>query len=184
MSDAAVFFAIVFGGLALWFLIGREKPARYRRKTLLTGRERDFYYRLRRALPDCLVFPRMSVSALIEPTGIGRLRESARAYIEGQKVGYAVFDMEMRLVSVIELDHGVRLGRRITARDAIFASAGIPIVRFQTRHLPSEANIRSTIFSRPNTRSAAPVHSTPDHSAVIEFKPQKTPWRNTRNVHI
>ncbi len=184
MSDAAVFFAIVFGGLVLWFLVGREKPARYRRKTLLTGRERDFYYRLRRALPDCLVFPRMSVSALIEPTGIGRLREAARAYIEGQKVGYAVFDMEMQLVAVIELDHGVQLGRRTTARDAIFAGAGIRIVRFQTRHLPSEANIRSTIFSRSNNQSAASVHNRADQSDVIEFKLQKTPWRNTHNVHI
>ncbi|WP_292934279.1 DUF2726 domain-containing protein [Noviherbaspirillum sp.] len=184
MSETTVFFTIVCGGLLLWFLFGREKPARYRKKNLLTGRERDFFYRLRRALPDCLVFPRMPLSALIEPTGIGRVRKTAHAAIEGLKVGYAVFDMDMRLVAVVELDHGVRMSRRAAAREAYLDRAGIRIVRFPARKLPSETNIHATIYARSASQNGARVSEATAQSDVIEFIPQRSPWRNTLNAHM
>ncbi len=184
-KETIVFFGIVFGGLLLWFIFGRDRPARYRTKNLLTGRERDFFYRLRRALPDCLVFARMPLSALIEPTGIGSMRKAAHAAIEGLKVGYAVFDMNMQLVAVVELDHGVRLSRRATVRDAYLAGAGVRVVRFPARRLPSEANIHATIYSRPDLAGKGrPGRGERGGGEVIEFVPQRSPWRNTANVHI
>ncbi|HJV87852.1 MAG TPA: DUF2726 domain-containing protein [Noviherbaspirillum sp.] len=181
--DAIVFFGIVFGGLLLWFIFGRDKPARYRTKNLLTGRERDFFYRLRRALPDCLIFPRMPLSALIEPTGVGSARQAAHAMIDGLKVGYAVFDMGMRLVAVVELDHGVRPSRRATARDTYLAGAGIQVVRFPARRLPSETNIHATIYSRPASAGKGLPSGSHAQGELIEYVPQRSPWRNTANVH-
>ena len=50
-----------------------------------------------------------AVSALIEPAGSGPARKAALDRIKAEKVGYAVFDEQMELMAVVELDHRVHL---------------------------------------------------------------------------
>lgn len=180
--EAIVFATIVLGGLLLRLILGRKAPALYRRKAVLTGGEREFFYRLQQALPECVVCPQVAMSALLEPTGIGKFRQAAVASINGKKVGYAIFDRDMQLIAVVELDHRTRTSRRAAARDAYFASAGIKTIRFQSKRLPSETKIRSSIFTR--TAGGASSTYTADRNAEIEFVRPETPWRNTINAHI
>ena len=164
--------AIVFGGLLLWLFIHRERPLRFRAKAALTGVEREFFFRLRDALPSCQVCPQLAVSALIEPAGIGAARQRALECIAGQRVGYAVFDGDMQLIAVVELDHHSRTTRRDATRDQYFSSAGIRTVRFKAKCLPSELNIRKHIFARaePGGRSHYD-YDKGEREAGIEFKP-------------
>lgn len=177
MSEIILFVVIVFGGLLLWLATGRERPARYRKKRLLTGGEREFFERLRQALPECRVCPQVAVSALIEPAGSGPVRKAALGNISGQKVGFAVFDEQMDLLAVVELEHRSRTSRKALARDACFANAGIRTIRFKARRLPSEAKIRGSVFSRGALPRRA-VRATAD----IEYVRPENPWRNTANA--
>lgn len=177
--ETFVFVSIVFAGLVGWFVMTRVKPVCYRKKPVLTGGERDFYFRLRSALPECHVCPQVAVAALIEPSGMGRLRQRAVSALGGKRVGYAVFDENMDLLAVVEFAHRSRPTRMERAREACFASAGIRTVRFQAKRIPSEGKIRSSIFARKTSKSIAQVD--PAHND-LEFR--KTPWRNTLNAHM
>lgn len=183
MNEAVVFAAIVLGGLFLWFATGRQKAPRYRKKSLLTGGEREFFYRLRQALPECVVCPQVAASALLEPAGIGPARQAAADYIAGRRLGYVVFDEDMSLLAVVELSHRSRRSRKDAARDAYFADAGIRTVRFSASRLPSEAKIRSRIFSRDARPRPAEPAGNAERAAVIEYARPETPWRNTVNAH-
>lgn len=178
--ETFVFVAIVLAGLLGWFAMTRMKPARYRKKTVLTGRERDLYFRLCQALPECHVCPQVAASALIEPAGMGKVRQRAISALGGKRVGYAVFDQDMDLLAVVELAHRSRPARIERAREACFASAGIRTVRFQAKRLPSEGKIRASIFDRRSARSASRQRLDPE--GELEFR--KSPWRNTVNAHI
>lgn len=178
--ETFVFVSIIFIGLLAWFTMARADSTRYRKKTVLTGGERDFFFRLRNALPECHVCPQVAVSALIEPSGMGRLRQRAVSSLGGKRVGYAVFDENMELLAVVELAHRSRPTHVEKAREACFASAGIRTVRFQAKRLPSEAKIRSSIFARRASRSCPQPQVSPDKE--LEFR--KATWRNTVNAHI
>lgn len=134
--------------LLVWMIHtnGTLDPVRYRKRAMLAGGELEFFYRLRRALPECHVFPQVAMSALVEPMGIGKARQSAFARIMGKRVGYAVFDDEMKLLAVVELDYRSRLSRQDAKRDACFSEVGVKTVRFQSKRKPSEARIKSSIF--------------------------------------
>lgn len=181
MSELIVMAAIVFGGLLLWLFMHRERPVRFRRKSVLIGGERDFFFCLRQALPTCIVCPQVAVSALIEPAGSGPARRQALMRIAGERVGYAILDEEMRLIAVVELDRRSRIKRRDAAREAYFASAGIKTVRFQAKHLPSATQIQASILplvpACQRERSAV---------RTVNFRARRhhSPWRNTTKIRI
>ncbi|HJV73378.1 MAG TPA: DUF2726 domain-containing protein [Noviherbaspirillum sp.] len=184
MSEVIVFATIVFGGLFVWLALNRKQVVHYRKKRLLTGPEQEFFYRLRQALPDCVICPRIAVSALIEPSGTGLIRKSGRDNIKGKKVGYAVFDEQMQLLVVVELDHRSRPSRSAVARDAFFAEAGIRTVRFAARRLPSAAKIHDSIYSAVAGSRRARCPDMKRAMADIKYVRPETPWRNTANAHI
>jgi hypothetical protein len=178
--ETFVFLTIILAGLLGRFAMAQMTPARYRKKTVLTGGERDLYFRLRHALPECHVCPQVAASALLEPAGMGKVRQRAMSALGGKRVGYAVFDQDMNLLAVVELAHRSRPTRLELAREKCFASADIRTVRFHAKRLPSENKIRASIFERGSAMPAR-RHSL-DAGGELEFR--KSPWRNTVNVHI
>lgn len=182
MQETIIMAAILAGALLLWLFVHRERPARFRKKTVLTGSELEFFFRLREALPACVICPEIAVSALIEPVGIGAQRQQALARIAEKRVGYAVFDEDMQLIAVVELNHRRRLSRSETARDAYFASAGIKTVRFHAKRLPSREKIHARVFSREKAGTHAGLGGGND--VVIEYQRPPRPWRNTVNAHV
>lgn len=181
MKDAIVMAAIVLGGLCLWLFLHREKPLRFRQRAVLTGCDLDFFFRLRDALPECIVCPQVAMSALLEPAGTGVLRQQAMAQIAGGRVGYAVFDREMHLLVVVELNHRSRTTRREIARDACFSSVGIKTVRFHARHLPSPQHIATTVLAQPQPRYRQRASQ---RSEAARNRRADAPWRNTTKIRI
>ena len=183
MSEAVVFALIVGAGLAWWFVVNRSRPARFRTRQVLTGPGLEFLFRLKRALPECIVCPQLAATALLEPLGVGKTRKAALSRIVGRRVGYAIFDEEMQLIAIIELDHRPRLTRREAECEAYFVTAGIKTLRFHPRRMPSEAKIRASVFPRERGEVPNRVERGDNHDGVIEFKPRSAPWRNTVSAH-
>lgn len=183
MKEIIVAASIMLCGLLLWIYLHRERPFRFREKPVLTGGELEFFFHLRDALPECMICPQVAVSVLIEPAGAGPLRQKALACISGKRVGYAVFDEDMQLLTVVEYDHHGRRKRSDVLRDAWFASAGVRTIRFHAKHLPSAAAIKSRIFARAETKS---ISHYIDYrlNKEVERKSRKTGWPNTVNAHL
>jgi hypothetical protein len=45
----------------------QRSPPQYMQKSILTDNELEFFWRLRRAMPDAYIFPQVAMSALIAP---------------------------------------------------------------------------------------------------------------------
>jgi hypothetical protein len=183
MKDAVVFFSVVFVGLLLWLAFNREQPSRFRRKAILTGIDVEFFARLRSSLGDCIVTPNVAVSSLIEPAGSMAARRHAQRRIAGRRVGYAVFDEELRLLAVVELAQRSRPTRSEAERDGFFAALGVKTIRFSAKRLPSEAKIRMAVFNAERGEQRSRAAPGADGEA-FDYRPQHTPWRNTLNAHI
>lgn len=182
MRELIVFTLIVGAGLAWWCISNRRRPVRFRPRQVLTGTGREFLFLLQRALPECIVCPQLAATALLEPLGTGKTRKAALSRVVGRRVGFAVFDEEMRLIAVIELDHRPRLTRREAECDSYFVDAGIRTLRFDPRCMPSEAKIRAEIFPRGRSAAVPEATAATARDQPIEFKPLGA-WRNTLNAH-
>jgi hypothetical protein len=183
MSETIVVAVIVIGGFAIWWAMHREGRLRYRKKAMLAGCELEFFLRLRHALPECVVAPQVGLGALIEPIGIGRVRETALALIASRRVGYVVFDEQMQLLTVVELDHHARPRRADVKMERYLADAGIRTVRFSAKHPPSDTRIRNRIFARMQLQMHRHSRPVPGSESDIEFERPNSPWRNTLNAH-
>src|SRR6476661_4133344 len=128
MSEMIVLAAVLSAALIAWFAFKSPAHPRFRRKTVMSETELDFFYRLQAALPQCHIFAQVALSALIEPVGMPKARRFAAACIASKRAGYAVFDDEMHLLAVVELSHRARIARKEAALDACLATAGIKTV--------------------------------------------------------
>jgi hypothetical protein len=183
MSETIVVAVIVLGGFGIWLAMHREGRVRYRKKALLTGCELEFFHRLRQALPECVVAPQVGLAALIEPAGIGPGRQTALSLLATRRVGYAVFDEQMQLLTIVELNHGSRRKRADMAMDRYLTEAGLRTVRFNSRQLPSDVRIRASVFARGQSQASGDSGPLASEASAIEFERPKGPWRNTLNAH-
>jgi len=119
----------------------------YRGRKLMTENEREFFWRLRRALPGYHVFPQVAMSALLEASDGNRKRAHAdRLRIAQQRVDYVVCDPNCEVVAVVELDDRTHSARKDQRRDARLEQGGIRTIRFQSRHKPDVEAIRMAIL--------------------------------------
>lgn len=116
-----------------------------RARALLTGNEREFYGRLRRALGARFeVVPQVAMGALME-VSLPRHHPdfwAVRERFSRKIVDYVVCERRsMRVVAVVELDDRTHDAARDAARDALMAAAGIRTLRWDSRRKPTEPQI-------------------------------------------
>ena len=136
-------------GLRPWQSYLRSKP-------ILTANEREFFYRLQRALPTYLVFPQVSFSALItlDPQLSDKHQFSIR-----RRYGWKIADFVIckpdtfAVLAVVELDDRTHNASADRKRDALMRAAGYQTLRFQSKHKPTVAEL-AELFAR-----LAPLHS-------------------------
>ena len=114
------------------------------RKPLLTANEREFYFRLRRALPGYFVFPQVSFGALL--TDDGKLsqqsRWAVRAKFDRKIADFVICERSgLKVVALIELDDRMHDSHADRQRDAITKAGGYQTFRFQSKQKPSEAEL-------------------------------------------
>ena len=136
-----VVIALVVGIVAVIASKVVAKP-RYKAVPLMTANEKEFFERLRRALPEALIFPQVAMSVIIQPISNGKQRAIDFRRISQKRVDYAVYDRQLALVAVVELDDRTH----DAVRDAYLASAGIQTIRFQSKAKPDEKGIRAALY--------------------------------------
>lgn len=142
-TGVIVALALILAALAL-FKHWRPWRAHLRPRGILSANEKEFFYRLSRALPQYHIFPQVSFSALI--TVGGRLSERQRFDLR-RKFGWKYADYvicepkTLFVVAVIELDDRTHRASADRQRDATLAAAGYRTLRFQSTRKPTEAEI-------------------------------------------
>ncbi|OON59387.1 hypothetical protein B0920_23680 [Massilia sp. KIM] len=143
---ALVLILLAFAVIALR-LGARSDTGSYRGRKLMTENEREFFWRLRRALPGYHVFPQVAMTALLEPASRNRRQAHAdRLRIAQQRIDYVVCDPNCEVVAVIELDDRTHSAARDLRRDARLEQGGVRSIRFQSRHKPTVEAIRAAVL--------------------------------------
>lgn len=139
--------------LALLFvLVKSANIGKYQARPLMTGNELEFYFRITRALPNHLVFPQVSLQALIEPASNDAKKANAdRLRIAQQRADYVVCDPAGAVVVVIELDDKTHERKRDAVRDARLKQGGLKTLRYQSKAKPSIAVIRRDVLEHSDT---------------------------------
>ena len=90
-------------GLVLGVLkISSGSTGKYKARRLMTDNELEFHFRLTKALPNFLIFPQVSMQALLEPASADRKTAHAdRLRIAQQRVDYVVCDPAGQVIVVI-----------------------------------------------------------------------------------
>ncbi len=125
--------------------------ANLRQKPILTPNEQEFFGRLHRALPDYLVFPQVSLDALLSVSpNCSRATQVALRNTYSQKhPDFVVCKPEtLEVVAIVELDDRTHRIEQDSKRDAMLQAAGYRVERFQSKAKPSEAQI-ALRFSSP-----------------------------------
>jgi len=121
------------------------KP-RYKPRPILTDNEAEFFARLETAVPEYRIFPQLSMTAIIEPASKDRYWTYFNR-IAMQRVDYAVYTRDLKLICVIELDDRTHDGKhkRDGRRDSRLTEAGVQTLRFDSRAKPRPEMLRAAI---------------------------------------
>lgn len=142
---AGIVIATVF--VLVMFLLLRNRPFRYMPTSILTKNEMEFYGRLRRALPELLVLPQLSMAAVIRPNESGKRWGGAFARIAAKRIDFTICKADLSVVCVIELDDRTHNKAKDAVRDTMLTSAGIVTIRYESRQKPTEPKIRTDVFA-------------------------------------
>lgn len=128
-----------------------RKRRKYFPKPLFTESELLFFAQLREAVPEYLVFPQVSMGALIDPppTLKGASRARARWGYQSKIVDYVIWDTAQScIVCLVELDdrsHDYKKDKD-AERDAMTYEAGLATIRPDVRDLPTIRALRKMIL--------------------------------------
>ena len=142
----------VLAYLAYWRLRGRDEVESivgnwpYAQKKPMSPVEQVLYFRLREALPGCIVMLQVALSRFIEVSaGIAEWR-SWHNRMNQMSIDYLVCLPDATVVAAVELDDGTHAYKKRREADAkknlILEAAKVPLVRWQVAALPSVEEIR------------------------------------------
>lgn len=133
----------------------------YKRRRLMSPNEEEFFGRLVDALPECFVFPQVSMIALIEAASPDkRIAHRDRLRVAQQRVDYVICNKKLAVVMVVELDDRTHSAAKDQLRDQRLKQAGIRTVRFQSKNKPDVVALRAAIIAevgggQPKEKTAA-----------------------------
>lgn len=149
---ACVLSAVLVSVLALWIgrLKQRHTAAAFAARPLLNDVEFDFYRRLRHALPEYQVFPKVSLAALMGSTRAGRAGRDAEGRIAQTRIDYVIAARtDVAVLALVELDDRAHEGGIDTERDRLTGGAGYITHRFRCGGSPSPLAIREQVLGPP-----------------------------------
>lgn len=132
------------------------KSLRYKSKPLLTANEKEFFLRLKRALPNHIILTQVSMGQVMQPAVSrqqdGRAYMSIRGTFAQKSIDYAVCNEELEIVAIVELDDRTHSSDKDGKRDAMLEEAGYKILRFNSKKKPTEAEIASKLEELVNPK--------------------------------
>lgn len=131
-------------------LLGGFSAPKIEEKIILTDNEREFFFRLKRALPDFHIFPQVAASAILQVSSAVSKSEHYSLFgtFSQKRVDYVVCEQEsLAVIAIIELDDRTHDAKKDQKRDALFKEAGYQVIRFESRRKPSEKQV-ADFFAR------------------------------------
>lgn len=118
-----------------------ETPLICRKKMILSKEEIVFFQQLQNALPERVIFPKISLSSIISlDANNDKKRDLLSKQLDSHQVDYAICNQELKLLCVIELEHSPTAQ---TQDPEAFRSlpylekAGIKSIRWNKNRLPT-----------------------------------------------
>jgi len=138
---------IFIAGLIVAVLkMSSTSDGKYEARSLMTDNELEFHFRLMKALPEHLIFPQVSMQALIQAFSADRrVAHADRLRIAQQRVDYVVCDPAGQVIAVIELDDRTHDRKKDAVRDKRLAQAGIRTIRYESKQRPALGKIRADV---------------------------------------
>ena len=139
-----VLVVVAISALALSALARRSALVdSYRTKKPLSDAEQTLYWRLREAMPDCVVLPQVPLSRFLEPGVKGAVRRGLHNRIAQKSVDFLVCLPDFTIIAAIELDDASHRPGKDARKNSIFASAGLTLIRLHVRKIPAVAELRA-----------------------------------------
>lgn len=114
---------------------------------LLTKAEQEFFLRLCRTLPTCYVFPKIALSALLEPKDSGeRSRKAHPSAMPDKVIDFAIYDGDLKPVCVVDLGNDVAFAEVGETHPDYFRGSGIKSIRCDSRTGLTIEQISKTIL--------------------------------------
>lgn len=135
-----------FIGVMLLFVVVSKlrKPSRfigqyeYRAVPVLSSPEQALFFRLREALPACIVLAQVSMHRVIRPKSGGKAAFNA---ISQNAIDFVICRKDFSVVCVVELDDSSHDKAADFTRDTYMTSAGIETFRWHVRTMPAVSDI-------------------------------------------
>lgn len=145
-----VLVVLVLGALGA-ILKGRANRLGYRQTKPLSEVEQILYWRLVEALPECVILCQVTFSRFMRPDVVGRAAigeyMAMQNKIAQKSIDYLVCLKDFTVVAAVELDDATHITEQDVRRDELLRLAGIQVVRFHVRELPTVARIREVFGS-------------------------------------
>lgn len=137
----------------------------FEERRLLLNEEEVFFGRLRRALPNCYIFPKVDLSGILMPTQQNpKLRHQSKLKLQGKKVDYAIYDGTLTLLCVVELTGRNQGNEKEKETEYLIGEwlkqAHIKTIRWSFDPLPSAEQILRTLAPFSSLASPKPDIST------------------------
>lgn len=150
--------AVVFGKLSA------GQAPKYKAKILLTENEKEFFLRLKRALPGHHIFPQVAMGSILDPNVDRRDRRylQIRGTFSQKIIDFLICDGEtFKIIAVVELDDRTHNAERDEKRDAMLKVAGYRVIRWHSKKKPTEDQIRTQVEGLNQKTSAVKPQSPP-----------------------
>lgn len=146
----AIFVILVVG------ILGRAKGARrqpemdfaYRGTNPLTEAEQVLYFKIREAVPECIILAQVALPALVRVQS-DKNYKAAFNRIASKYVDFVVCLPDFTVVTVIELDDKSHTRpdrvRADTTKENALRLAGHPLLRFKVQSMPTVEQLRQAI---------------------------------------
>ena len=146
---------VIIGCLALVFVLSivaaaiktnkqrksTETKTPIKAKQILTEHEKTMFGEINIAVPECLIFPQVSFSALLYTKGYATRNRFNRKIAD-----FVITDRWFNVLAIIELDDKSHEGKeqQDAERDAMLKEAGYKVLRY--RHMPNKQKLRADIL--------------------------------------
>lgn len=128
----------------------RQGIPKFTKRALMTRPEQVLFHRLVEALPGCIVFAQVQLLQMIR-VGKGGNRQAWFNKISRKSVDFVICRMDSSIIAAIEFDDPSHDEEKRKATDAdknaALEAAGIPLIRWKYRDMPSVDEIRTAFQS-------------------------------------
>ncbi|MFC0349147.1 DUF2726 domain-containing protein [Undibacterium danionis] len=114
-------------------------------RPFLEAEETLFFKRVQKALPNCLIFPRLPLAAILEPHVSNEKKRALMSQkLNERHIDFGIFDHDLNLLCVLELEKEQAQEEEYPTRQ-LLKKAGIKCIRWSRASLPSAEQILRTL---------------------------------------